>query len=54
MGVGDQRPWCDGGATHRSAHVIRAIHLCLERLTRKEGIQEGLSKEIKSVDGTLR
>ena len=32
--------------------MIRAVHLCPERLTRKEGVQEGLAKEIKSVAGT--
>ena len=32
--------------------MIRAVHLYPERLTHKEGIQEGLAKEIKSVDGT--
>ena len=43
--VGDQQPLCGGRATYRSGHMIRAVHLCPERLTRKEGIQEGLPKE---------
>jgi hypothetical protein len=44
-GSGDEWPSCDGSyTTHPSAHMIRAIHLCLEQLTRKEGIQEGLRK----------
>ena len=34
--------------------MIRAVHLCLERLTRKEGVQEGLAKKIKSLHSTFR
>jgi hypothetical protein len=52
-GSGDEWLSCDGSyATHRSAHMIRAVQLCLEQLTSKECIQEGLPKEIQSVDGT--
>ena len=30
-GIGDKQPSCDGSqAAHRSAHMIRAVHLCLE------------------------
>ena len=40
-------------STHRSAHMIRAVHLCPKRLTSKEGVQDGLPrKKTKSYEWT--